>query len=308
LNTAGIPDENAGARLLQGFQGSRTLIALYDPEDTLWYANDAFRKAFVHSTDNVSFSAIVRSNHAAGVGVNIGASSIDTYITRARARRRAQSHCSYPIELLDGKRLWITETLLPDGWPLCEGADVTALKQVETSLRVSRDVALEASQTDYLTKLPNRRYAFELLKRVLLSTQTQMQLLSGALVDLDFFKSINELFGHEAGDAALCRFAENCRANLRAVDTIARIGGEEFLVICPGVPVQSALDILNRLHNNPIQVHLQFPSIDFSYTFSAGVTQASQGDTMHSLLARADQALYAAKAHGRNSIQVAAGG
>ena len=307
FSAVNISYSDVGSRLLDGFQGSRSLIALYDSDDMLQYANEAFLTAFVHNTDEISFSAIVRSNHTAGVGVNIGACSIDTYIARALARRRAQTHCSYPVELLDGKRLWITEVLLPDGWLLCEAADVTALKQAETSLRVSRDVALEASQSDYLTKLPNRRYAFELLKRALLSSQTQMELLSIALVDLDFFKSINDRFGHEAGDVALCRFAEHCHANLRAIDTVARIGGEEFLIICPGVAVQSAIDILNRLQNDPIQVHLPFPSVDFSYTFSAGATQASQADTMHSLLARADQALYAAKAHGRNTIQVAAG-
>ncbi|TAL83633.1 MAG: GGDEF domain-containing protein [Candidimonas sp.] len=104
----------------------------------------------------------------------------------------------------------------------------------------------------------------------------------------------------------MCRFAENCRANLRIIDTVARIGEEEFLIICPGVPVQSALQILHRFHSNPIQVHLQSPSLDFRFTLSAGMTQASQADTLRSLLARADRALYTAKTRGRNTIQVAA--
>ncbi len=81
---------------------------------------------------------------------------------------------------------------MPNGWLLCEAANVAPLKHAETSLRVSRDVALNISQSDYLINLPNRRYAFELLKRTLLSTQTQTELLSIALVDLNFFKSIND--------------------------------------------------------------------------------------------------------------------
>ena len=296
-------DDEANLRLQEGLRASQTLIALYDQHDSLRYANEAFRQAFVGNTDSADFSAIVRANHAAGKGVNIGALTIDTYINHARARRRAQRYCSYPVELIGGERLWISETLLRDGWLLCEASDVTMLKHTETSLRVARDVAREASQTDYLTKLPNRRYGFELLERTLIHAQDQGEPLSIALIDLDLFKKINDQFGHDAGDAALCRFAETRYEFLRATDTIARIGGEEFLVIFPGATMQVAVDILNRLHNNPIQVHLECRSIDFSYTFSAGAAETSPADSMSSLLARADQALYTAKANGRNTIQ-----
>ncbi|TAL82083.1 MAG: GGDEF domain-containing protein [Candidimonas sp.] len=305
MNSLSDPDEEAKSRLYAGLGGSQTLIALYDSNDILRYANDAFRQSFVRGTDHVDFSSIVRANHAAGV-VYIGNCSIDTYVSRACARRRAQSHCSYPLELLDGKRLWLSETLLADGWLLCEATDVTMLKRAEASLRVARDTALEASQTDYLTNLPNRRYGFELLRHTLINAQTQRQALSIAIIDLDFFKNINDQYGHDAGDAALCCFAENCHAALRSLDTVARVGGEEFLFICPGATAQDALDILNRLHSKPIQVHLESRSIEFSYTFSAGVAEVSQADSMHSLLARADHALLAAKAHGRNTIEVAA--
>lgn len=305
MNAVTDSDVEARVRLHEGIQCSQTLVALYDQDDRLRYANKAFSQAFPYSTITADFSTIFRANHAAGVGVNIGVHSIDSYLHNACAHRRAQHHRAYAIELINGRHLWITETHLTDGWLLTEAADITALKQTETLLRAARDVALEASQTDYLTKLPNRRYGFELLNQTLRSTQTRKQALSIALIDLDFFKGINDRYGHSAGDSALRQFAETCYANLRAVDTVARIGGEEFLIIFPGVRTEPALDILNRLHQQPIHVSLESDAVKFSYTFSAGIAQASTTDTRHSLLTRADQALYTAKARGRNAIQVA---
>lgn len=271
MNAVTDSDIEARVRLHEGIQCSQTLVALYDQDDRLRYANTAFSRAFPNT-----------STH-----------------------RRTEHHHTYSVELSDGRHLWMTETRLADGWLLTEAADITALKRTETSLRAARDRALEASQTDYLTKLPNRRYGFDLLSQTLHTTQAREQALSIALIDLDFFKSINDRYGHSAGDSALCQFAEACCANLRAVDTVARIGGEEFLIIFPGTRSEPALDILNRLHQQPIQVSLESGAIKFSYTFSAGIAQASATDTKHSLLARADQALYAAKARGRNAIQVA---
>ncbi|TAL77795.1 MAG: GGDEF domain-containing protein [Burkholderiaceae bacterium] len=296
-------DDEVNARLREGLRVSQMLVVLYDGQDRLRYANDAFREAFLSTTDSIDFSTIVRANHAAGKGVNIGGIGVETYISRACARRRSQRYCSYPIDLIGGKRLWLSEMLLPDGWLLCEAANVTLLKQAETSLRVARDVALEASQTDYLTKLPNRRYGFELLKRALTFAQAHAEPLCVAMIDLDFFKKINDQFGHDGGDMALCRFAQTCRGYLRSTDTIARIGGEEFLMILPGATMQAALALAQRLHHEPIRVHLDSFPVEFSYTFSAGVAQMSPGDSVQSLMARADQALYAAKARGRNTIQ-----
>lgn len=305
MNAVADSDTETRARLREGIQCSQKLLALYDQNDRLQYANRAFSLAFPHSDLSVDFSTIIRANHAVGAGVNIGTHSIDSYLRNACARRRSQAHCAYSAELMDGRHLWVTETCLSDNWLLTEAVDITALKQTETSLRAARDIALEASQTDYLTKLPNRRYGFELLNQALRGAQSREQALSIALIDLDFFKNINDRYGHGAGDSALRQFAENCYANLRAIDTIARIGGEEFLIVFPGATAERALDILNRLHHKPIQVSLESGAIEFSFTFSAGIAQASAADSRHSLLARADQAVYAAKARGRNAIQVA---
>lgn len=299
------PLEVLQKRLLAGLGDSPFLIALYDGDDKLRYANRACREAFLRGLEgDLDYETIIRSNYALGTGVRIQDPSIDEYVVRVRQRRRSQPHRAFPIELVDGRRLWLTETLLEDGWLLCEANDITSMKQAEKSLRISRAKALEASQTDFLTKLPNRRQAYTFLERVLAFTRSGDIRLSVALVDLDYFKLVNDRYGHDIGDLALCRFADALRTNLRASDLVARIGGEEFLVIWSNASCKSAFDSLMRLRARQIEVDPPSAASRFMVTFSAGVTEAMSVDTTQSLVGRADRALYAAKAKGRNCIEM----
>lgn len=293
-------------RLLGGLDGGQLLIALYDDQDRLHYANQLFRTAFLQGMEGeLDFEGIVRFNHARGTGVRISDASVDDYLARVQQRRSSQPRRAFPIELIDGRRLWLTETLLEDGWLLCEACDITAVKRTEMSLRISRDMALEASQTDFLTKLPNRRYGYTFLEHMLAFSYAGAACVSVALIDLDYFKLVNDRFGHEAGDLALCRFADALRTNMRvSEDQCARIGGEEFLVIWPNACGEDAVASLMRLRARPVEVQLPSRTDHFTLTFSAGVAQARPDDTVQSLLDRADRALYAVKAQGRNDVKM----
>ncbi|TAM87721.1 MAG: GGDEF domain-containing protein [Candidimonas sp.] len=301
------PPAALGARLLAGLWNSMTLVALYDGEDKLRYANQAFRDAFLREAEgDLDFEGVVRLTHAMGTGACIQESSVDDYVARVRQQRRSQPRRAFAIELVDGRRLWLTETLLDDAWLLCEANDVTSLKRAEKSLRISRNRALEASQTDFLTKLPNRRQGHGFLERLLAFSRAGSVHLSVALVDLDHFKQVNDRYGHAAGDLALCDFADALRSNLRASDLVARIGGEEFMVVWPNASAKDAFDSLMRLHVRRVVV--ETPAADrIPVTFSAGVAQATMADTMQSLLERADRALYVAKARGRDRVEVDGG-
>ncbi|CAM5567135.1 GGDEF domain-containing protein [Eoetvoesiella caeni] len=291
-------------KLMTGLETSRTLVVLYDEHDVVRYANPAFRKVFMHGLNKASsFESIIRTNHEAGTGVLIRGHEIDSYLAFAREHRRTTPHRKLSVDLVDGRRLWITETLLEDSWLLSEAMDTTAMKQAETSLRVSRDVALVASQTDFLTKLPNRRSCFTFLERALTFAQANNKELSVAMLDLDYFKTVNDSFGHNAGDTTLCRFANILRSNVRTSDLVARIGGEEFMIVWPGATLPFALDVLKRLQESTIDVELPGHPTKLRITFSAGVTQTKPEDTAHSLVSRADKYLYIAKAHGRNTIK-----
>jgi len=165
-------------------------------------------------------------------------------------------------------------------------------------LRQSVHDGLKLSIIDPLTGLYNRRYADQHLARLCAAarnTETQLSLL---LFDIDRFKSVNDRFGHSIGDLALRMFAERLQSNLRGVDLIARMGGEEFLIALPGVNLSAACAAAERLRSVAAIATPGVPRI----TVSAGVSTYAPGDKPESLIRRADRALYQAKSGGRNCV------
>jgi diguanylate cyclase (GGDEF)-like protein len=123
-----------------------------------------------------------------------------------------------------------------------------------------------------------------------------------ALIDLDWFKRINDAFGHPTGDEVLRTFAITMFANIRTIDRFGRYGGEEFLLILPDTTEQSAARLLDRLRAIVAELDWSAFSPGMQVTISAGVATLRQNENSDSLLARADNALYASKARGRNRI------
>ena len=157
---------------------------------------------------------------------------------------------------------------------------------------------LKLSIIDPLTGLYNRRYADQHLARLCAAAEDAKTHLSLMLFDIDRFKSVNDRFGHNIGDLALRMFAERLQTNLRGVDLIARIGGEEFLIALPGVNLSSACSAAERLRGVAAAATPGAPRI----TVSAGVSTFTSGDDPETLIRRADQALYQAKSDGRNCV------
>lgn len=161
----------------------------------------------------------------------------------------------------------------------------------------------ELAQIDELTGALNRRFVMKELQDELLRSQRSKSKCSVALIDLDWFKKINDTFGHPAGDEALRAFAITIFANIRDVDKFGRYGGEEFLLILPDTPQETAVRAIDRLRT--IVANLDWTAISpgMAVTMSAGVTSFRTSDTTDSLLSRADAALYRAKEAGRNRIE-----
>jgi len=155
---------------------------------------------------------------------------------------------------------------------------------------------LEAlAHVDGLTGVPNRRAWDEAIEGETAAAARSGTPLMVGLVDLDYFKKFNDAYGHQAGDLLLKEAATAWRAELRDVDVLARYGGEEFGIIMRGVPTEEALLILERLRT-------VMPN---GQTFSAGLAQWTGAEEPHELVRRADQALYRAKATGRDRIVLA---
>ncbi|MEA3082429.1 MAG: hypothetical protein QOC89_126 [Paraburkholderia sp.] len=126
-----------------------------------------------------------------------------------------------------------------------------------------------------------------------------------AIIDIDSFKTVNDSYGHAAGDQVLSHFAAFVTANLRVGDVFGRLGGEEFGVLCPATTAAEAVSLLDRLRVQlASSTPLELPR-GLKYTFSVGVDQHRRDELLAQLMARADGALYAAKASGRNRVMVA---
>ena len=160
----------------------------------------------------------------------------------------------------------------------------------------------ELAELDELTGAYNRRCIMRMLDEEIARAARSGAPCSVALIDLDWFKRINDAFGHPTGDEVLRTFAITMFANIRANDRFGRYGGEEFLLVLPDMDTTSAVRALDRLRAIVSDLDWSAFSPDMNVTISAGVATLKQNETPDTLLARADSALYAAKARGRNRI------
>jgi len=163
------------------------------------------------------------------------------------------------------------------------------------------------SRTDSLTGLLNRRGFAAVAAREIAVARRRNLPLSLVILDIDSFKSVNDLYGHEGGDVALCQTTFCLQKNLRAVDYIARLGGEEFVALLPETGEALALEIAERLRKSISGMRIQHGGREFGFSASFGVTTLAAEDTAwEALLHRGDRALYSAKRNGRNRVEAGA--
>ncbi len=165
---------------------------------------------------------------------------------------------------------------------------------------------------DPLTGLHNRRYAMPHLARVTEQAVPGNRPFAVMLADMDHFKRINDVYGHASGDAVLVETARRLRAGLRSVDMIARLGGEEFLVVMPATgPVEAraaATRLCHQIGSRPFDIPGAINPVEVTVSIGLALGGlAPQGEdvrpeTADDMIDRADKALYAAKTHGRNQV------
>jgi len=206
----------------------------------------------------------------------------------------------------DGSRFWGSCLIAPLHAPEDTDPESRAYSLILRDVSERREATQLLWQTvssDHLTGLANRRAFHEAAEIEIKRWQRQPRPLSVLMIDADHFKRINDNHGHPAGDAVLRHLAACLSATFRAMDVVARVGGEEFAVLLPGTCLESAeavaLRVCQRLRCQPVHVDGKV----IGCTVSIGVAAMEPGvDDIHALLQRADAALYAAKAAGRNRV------
>lgn len=184
------------------------------------------------------------------------------------------------------------------------------IKEIEAnSLWLSKEIgyintkliSIEFSK-DFLTGLLNRRALNEIFKKHLEISELTGQPISLIITDIDFFKRINDVYGHLAGDAALQYFANVIKNNLRKSDYVFRIGGEEFLILLPNTYLEEAAKIAENLRQKLEESPLEYENKQINLTASFGVAQLKDHRHLNELIKEADDKLYIAKKEGRNRV------
>ena len=174
-------------------------------------------------------------------------------------------------------------------------------KRYQERLRAELDRSLEMAVTDGLTGLRNRRYITSHLEGLLRAGGAAL-----LMVDVDRFKAVNDTHGHAAGDEVLREVAQRLKHHLRAMDVVARFGGEEFVVAMAAAAAAEAMQVAERLRESLVETPVELDRMaPLFITASIGVAVSRPGDTLNDLTSAADAALYRAKAKGRNRVELA---
>ncbi|MCG9711181.1 sensor domain-containing diguanylate cyclase, partial [Pseudoalteromonas sp. Isolate3] len=155
---------------------------------------------------------------------------------------------------------------------------------------------------DELTGVHNRRFFFESIDVIFNQHVREKQPLSFAMIDLDNFKSINDKFGHEAGDLVLRKFAEIVKSSLRKSDLFCRLGGEEFVIAFQGLTSDKAKEVLERISKSVHDCSIVYLNAKVNFTFSVGISQLNYNETIIASIRHADEAVYQAKKRGKDQV------
>jgi len=166
----------------------------------------------------------------------------------------------------------------------------------------------ESAITDALTGMHNRHYLYEIAEKIMAQSKRLDYPLSLVIFDIDFFKKINDKYGHLAGDRVLKAFASLLMHRMRESDIVVRYGGEEFIAILPETDVKRAFIVIESIRKlvEEMEIAIEENKV-ISITISAGVAEYNRNETLDQLIKRADEALYLAKERGRNRIEMAEG-
>lgn len=173
-------------------------------------------------------------------------------------------------------------------------------------LTLANEKLEKAVITDVLTNLPNRRYAMEKLTQLWLSSSREHSKFVCMMIDADHFKEVNDTYGHDSGDKVLTSLAQSLQAAVRQTDIVCRLGGDEFLIICPNTDIEQGLVVAQGVHSAVTKLNVICGEGVWKGSISIGV--AARTDDMkefEEVIKLADNAVYAAKKAGKNQIKTA---
>ena len=296
----------------------RILIIEDRPESVAWFEAALVPANEVSSADSFEEAIVrVRGGDYDLIVVSLGLRGFDGLRLCSQLRSLPEGR-NVPILVVvsDGDRRKLTQALeMGVNDYLTRPVDKNELTaRVRTQLRKKRyadrlrhnvQLSLEMAITDQLTGLHNRRYMARHLDTLIASAHKSGKPIAFLIMDIDFFKSVNDTHGHDIGDEVLREFASRISANVRGIDLACRYGGEEFVVVMPDTDAAFAYAVAERLRKsveaNPFDISRDPGALNITISIGIAASEGAQ-DNAEALLHRADQALYRAKREGRNRV------
>ena len=299
-------------------QSGRILVIEDRAESVAWFSSALSSGHQVASADTFEEALVrVKGGDFDLIIVSLGMRGFDGLRLCSQLRSLPEGrHVPILVVVSDGDRRKLTQALeMGVNDYLTRPVDRNELvARVRTQLRKKRyadrlrhnvQLSLEMAITDQLTGLHNRRYMSRHLDTLVSNARKNARPLAFVIMDIDFFKQVNDTYGHDIGDEVLKEFANRISANVRGIDLACRFGGEEFVVVMPDTDLSFAYSISERLRQSiettPVKIS-SAPHV-LNITISIGIAGLEDGDaSAEALLRRADQALYRAKRSGRNRV------
>jgi diguanylate cyclase (GGDEF)-like protein/PAS domain S-box-containing protein len=237
----------------------------------------------------------------------------DKRLENALRERTAKGKARSELTLISGDvskiPVEVTSSIFNDNegrsWTVMVIRDMTFYKQLEDSYRINQQQAIQLATRDYLTGINNRRGFMERLQQEIDRCKRKGSELGLISIDLDYFKQINDIYGHIGGDCVLKKFADCLNQNMRLYDIPARFGGDEFIVCLPSTSLYDATGVAERLRMMTETLMITYNSQTIKLTASFGVTTYKWNlpEDIDSFVSRADDAMYQAKKT-KNSVCV----
>lgn len=274
-------------------QDSPLLVAVFNVKDKLQYANFAYRQAFALEPEaHLTWSDQMRVGYGAGVGQLIPASDFEAWLAATQGRRRSQPYRAYELELVDGRRIWMTETLHASGWLLCVGSDLSGLRVPAGSSAGRADDGL------LVPELTDPRSTEQALQRLLCLDEAWP--LSVAMLALDAGPAVE---AEGAAEARQREFGRHLQACIRREDACGRLNEQHhYLLILPNAGPGQARAVLERLLTRMRYALAQQAGAEPGGSCSAGLVQASWGESAEVVLKRVARALEQAQAAGGDQL------
>ncbi len=285
---------------------SKDGYGLFDADDVLIYCNPAYAELYYYNSRDEflgeTFEHMVRTGHEQHRGVKIDSDNVDEFIAYAKTVRRSRPFRLFEVDFIDGRWFLFSEQTGASGELLVQIKDITKQKVLERNLETTVETLSQLALTDELTRVANRRGFVESVESELNRCRRSGASMTLALLDMDFFKRVNDRFGHQAGDAALKHVADLVKKTLRNYDIFGRIGGEEFAIFLSNTSQQTALEITDRIRAEIARYPLLYNDQEVALSVSVGLTTEGCNTSFEQLYTEADAALYQAKEQGRNRV------